>query len=338
MTGDARFGFAVVNVGAEKALKAELYRIEKGARLAFSRPGLVTFKAGGIDEQFASASVIARVRGLSLGMAENFDEVRARIGTRPVALHVFARDATEDGPRAEDEAYVTEVSAALATDARFVVDRAPKNGERVIDVIVAQGEPMFVGAHVHGPGRWVQPGGRVKVEVPEGVPSRAYRKLEEAIAWSGLRFPPGTLAVELGGAPGGAALALARRGVSVVAIDDADMDAGVLAYRGPNDAQVVHIAKAGGSLDPEDVPESTRVLLVDANLAPPAALRHFARLASFAEQADTAVLTLKINDDAMLAAIPKQLARLKSLGWAQIIATRLPSHRSEICVVAKRKV
>jgi hypothetical protein len=39
----------------------------------------------------------------------------------------------------------------------------------------------------------------------------------------------------------------------------------------------------------------------------------------------------------MLAAIPKHLARLASLGWDRTIATRLPSNRSEICVVARRK-
>jgi 23S rRNA (cytidine2498-2'-O)-methyltransferase len=337
VTGDARFGFAVVNVGAEKALKAELARIEKGARLAFSRPGLVTFKAGGLDEQFASASVIARVRGLSLGMAENLDEIRGRVGTRSVVLHVFARDANEDGPRPEDEAYAAEVQAALATDPRFVTNRAPKKGERVIDVIVAVGEPMFVGAHVHGPGRWVQAGGRVKVDVPEGAPSRAYRKLEEALAWGALRPKQGATAIELGAAPGGAALALARRGVNVLAIDPAEMDASVLAFEGPGGARVRHVAKPGGAIEASDVPTEATMLLLDANLAPPVALRYFAHLAALAENADTAVLTLKINDDAMLAAIPKQLARLASMGWKQQIATRLPSNRSEICVVAKRK-
>lgn len=337
MSGEPRFGFGVVNVGAEKALKTELHHIEKGARLAFSRPGLVTFKAYGIDERFASDSVIARVRGVSLGMAETLDDVRRFVGDETVVTHVFARDTSAEGPSAENEARTAEVRAALAEDPRFALDRAPKEGERVIDVICAQNEPMFVGAHLHARGRWTQPGGRVRVEVPEGAPSRAFAKLEEALAWSGLEVRAGARAVELGAAPGGAALALARRGVSVIAIDPAAMDPGVLAFEGPGGARVTHVAKAGGAVDGEDVPADASLLLMDANLAPPVALRYFTRLASLASRADAAILTLKINDDTMLTAIPKQLARLRAQGWDRLIATRLPSNRSEICVVARRK-
>lgn len=337
MSGETRFGFAVVNVGAEKALKSELWRIEKGARMAFSRPGLVTFKAGGIDERFAASSVIARVRGLSLGMAESIEDVWRFAGEKPSVLHVFARDTSEDGPSAEDEAFADEVRSKLSVEGPFVFDRAPKPGERVIDVICAATEPMFVGAHLHARGRWTQPGGRVRVEVPEGAPSRAYKKVEEAIAWAGVRLKQGMVAVELGAAPGGAALALARRGVSVVGIDPAQMDPGVLAFVGPGGARVTHVAKPGGAIEPDEVPRNASLLLMDANLAPPVALRYFARIASLAPSAEVAVLTLKINDDPMLAAIPKQLARLAALGWGDTIATRLPSNRSEICVVARRK-
>lgn len=335
--GDARFGFAVVNVGAEKALKSEIAHIEKGVRLAFSRPGLVTFKGHGIDERFAGESVIARVRGLSLGMAESIEDVRRFAGEKASVLHVFARDTTETGPSAEDAARADEVRAALGTTGRFVTDRPPRHGERVVDVICAATEPMFVGAHVHGPGRWAHAGGRVAVEVPEGAPSRAFAKLEEALVWSGLTVRAGAKAVELGAAPGGAALALARRGVTVVAVDPGAMDAGVLAFEGPGGARVVHVQKAAGALEPADVPADTELLLMDANLAPPVALRYFARLASLAEEAKLAILTLKINDERMLLAIPKQLARLTQLGWRDVLATRLPSNRSEICVVARRK-
>lgn len=337
MSGEPRFGFAVVNVGAERALEAEIKHVEKGAKLAFTRPGLVTFKAGGIDERFASASVIARVRGLSLGMAESIDDVLRFAGDKPAVLHVFARDTTEDGASEVDDAWAVEVRGKLGASRRFVTDRAPKNGERVLDVICAATEATFVGAHLHGPGRWAYAGGRVAIEVPEAAPARAYRKLEEALAWSGLRLKSGASAVEIGAAPGGAALALARRGIFVLAIDPAAMDPGVLAFEGPGGARVTHLAKAASGIDPEEIPKKTDVLLMNANLAPPIALRCFAHVAAIASAAETAILTLKIHDDAMLNAIPKQLARLKALGWTDVIATRLPSNRSEICVVARRK-
>src|ERR1700754_2241228 len=104
---EQRFGFAIVNVGSEGALKTEIARLVPGARPAFGRPGLVTFKYDAADAGFAAGSMIARVRGLSLGMAKTADEVLARVdvhGKGPFVLHVFARDASDEGPVAADVA------------------------------------------------------------------------------------------------------------------------------------------------------------------------------------------------------------------------------------------
>ena len=72
------------------------------------------------------------------------------------------------------------------------------------------------------------PNGEVPlVELKEGPPSRAYRKLWEAFVALG-RFPrPGERAVDLGASPGGWTWLLARLGCAVVAVDKAPLDPAV---------------------------------------------------------------------------------------------------------------
>jgi 23S rRNA (cytidine2498-2'-O)-methyltransferase len=338
---EQRFGFAVVNVGSENALKAEIARLVPGARPAFARPGLVTFKHDAADAGFAADSIVARVRGLSLGIAKSADEVLERVdahGKGPFVLHVFARDATDEGPTEADAARAVELDRELREKGgeRFVDRVVPAVGERVIDVVVAGDEPMLVGVHQHRRDYWTTPGGRPAGPTPTNVPSRGYRKLEEALAWSGLELAPGSSAVELGAAPGGAALALAQRGVNVNAIDPAAMSEDVLAFVGPGGARVRHIKKPGGGVDLNDVPKGTSLLLLDVSLAPPMALRYFGRLASLAQTASVAIVTLKLGEAKTLDDVPRAFEVLRSLGFGELRATRLPSNRSEICIVARR--
>ena len=54
--------------------------------------------------------------------------------------------------------------------------------------------------------------------MPAEAPSRAYAKIEEAIAWAQLPVRAGDVALEIGAAPGGAVMALARRGVAAAPV------------------------------------------------------------------------------------------------------------------------
>lgn len=330
MGSEGAFGFAVVNAGSERAIKAEMARLRPTARLAFSRPGLVTWKDAAVDARFGAGSVIARVRGRSLGRVQDLAAIAALAEGR--AVHVFARDEIEDGPSAEGEAAAATVREALAVGPA----RALALGDEVLDVIVDPGGVVLVGVHVHDERAWAVPGGRPAIDVDPEAPSRAYRKLEEALAWAGLALEVGSTALELGAAPGGAALALCRRGVSVVAVDPGVMDPAVLARVGPGGARVAHVPKAAAELVKADVPAATSLLLCDANLAPPIALRYVAKALALAPRTVLAILTLKVNDDAALAGIGKALERVRALGFSDVRATRLPANRSEICVVARR--
>jgi 23S rRNA (cytidine2498-2'-O)-methyltransferase len=66
-------------------------------------------------------------------------------------------------------------------------------------------------------------GGRARMKVAPGAPSRAVRKLAEALAWLGISPAPGELCVDLGAAPGGWTHLALRRRAKVVAVDPGRM-------------------------------------------------------------------------------------------------------------------
>ncbi|MBA3463742.1 MAG: hypothetical protein H0T46_27545 [Deltaproteobacteria bacterium] len=305
------FAFASCLPGVEPAVKLEVARDRSDLAFAYSRPGLVTFKATReIAPDDSPGSVFARVWGRSLGKIEGASSI-------PTAdcIHVFARD-----PDVE-----TDLSA-------WPPSAIAQPGQLVADVIVAPGEPAWLGVHRHDPSRSPHPGGAFPVDMPADSPSRAYAKIEEAIAWAKLPVAAGHVALEIGAAPGGAVMALARRGLTVWGVDTGELAPQVLAL--PN---VVHLAKKVGAVRWEELPPRIDWLLVDVNLAPQVALHEISRL--MPKLRDTlrgAVITLKMNDWAFVAELPKLVGRIRDLGLPDVRLRHLPSNRREICAVALR--
>lgn len=345
------FVFAVCQVGAEGALKQELAREHPELRFAYSRPGFVTWKstAGPVGPDVRLRSVFARAYGASVGPAADAEAACATArrflpaGAAGARLHVFARDVArpdEEAPEASEAARAA-VAAALADlraagGALFLAGDVARRGELVLDVIVAAGEPWWVGCHVHGEGHAAWPGGAPPVEVPAEAPSRAYRKLEEALAWSGAPVRAGEVALEIGSAPGGATFALLRRGVNVVGVDPGAMDPAVLAFEGPGGARATHLQVAVGGLRREQLPERVDWLLLDVNLAPQVALHAVRRLVPPLRRTLRGVLfTLKLNDWRMAAEVPALVERVRALGMAEVRATQLPANRQEIFVYGR---
>jgi 23S rRNA (cytidine2498-2'-O)-methyltransferase len=345
MSDAPRFVFAVCQAGAERALKTEVAARHAGLRFAYSRPGLVTWKTDApIDPAFELGAVFARVWGAALGGAATPDEALALVdaGAAPgrLRLHVFARD-----PWRPDEA-PPEAAAELAraaddwrarlhalAPARWLEGDRAAAGELVVDVIVPvePDERAWVGLHRHGPGRWPSPGGRAPLSEPPGAPSRAWRKLEEALVWSGLAPGRGQVAVELGSAPGGATAALLARGVEVWGVDPGDMDPAIVARPGFH-----HLKTTLGDVRLEALPARVDWLLMDVNLAPQVALHGVRRfVAAWRRELRGAVLTLKLNDWKMAAELPALIERVRAMGLADARATQLPSNRQEVCVVAR---
>lgn len=323
------FVFVVSNVASTPLAKTEVLERHPAARFAFSRPGLVTFRLEAASPSFgAEELVFARVSGQSVGKAGSLEEA---LGLAPEVgvVHVFPRD-PEDAPSiARARALRDELGPRrLAT----VPSRA---GELVLDVVVAEGEPLFVGVHAHGPGRWACAGGLPEVTVPPESPSRAFAKLEEALAWSGLSPRRGTEVVELGAAPGGATLACLLRGLPVTAVDPAELDPRVRAFVGPGGARATFVQRPAGSVQKDELPRDARLLVVDMNLAPPVALRYVQRVRAMLPRLEAAVITVKLNDERMIAQASRWVELVRAMGFASVRATQLPSHRQEMVVVAR---
>lgn len=319
------FAFATCLPGVEPAVKRELARTRPELRLSFSRPGLLTFKsdrAVGADD--ARGSCFARVWGRSIGPARDPAAAAHQLGFVGIArVHVFAREpgvATELAPWQD----------AIATALGARVGPA-ELGELVADVVIAPDEPAWIGVHRQAADQPPHAGGAIPVDVPDDAPSRAYAKLEEAIAWAGLPIAAGQVAVEIGAAPGGAALALARRGVEVWGVDTGALAPHVLAQPG-----VHHLATTVGALRWEQLPARVDWLLVDVNLAPQVALHEVARLMPrLAPTLRGAVLTLKLNEWAFVDELPAFAQRLGQLGLPDVRLRHLPSNRREVCAVAR---
>ena len=313
------FAFATCLVGMEPALKREVARDRAGLHFAYSRPGLVTFRTdGSITPEDTSPSGFARVWGRSLGAARDPEDAArqlALVGAQRV--HVFARDPE----------VITDLAPWSAT-LPMPSGRA-QPGELVADVIVAPDEPAWLGLHRADAHHLPCPGGAIAIDVPGDSPSRAYAKIEEAIAWRDLPVAAGQVALEIGAAPGGAVLALARRGLEVYAVDTADLAPQVLAL--PN---VHHLRTKVGALRWEALPPRVDWLLLDVNLAPQVALHEVARLMPrLRDHLRGVVFTLKLNDWAFVDELPKLAERVRQMGLADVQLRHLPSNRREICVV-----
>ena len=351
----SRFVFVTCQAGAEAALKRELSRDAPNLRLAYSRPGLVTLKSDTlVDADLALSAVFARTWGASLGRGVAASDVIAvaRGLPQPLRLQVWERAAwrPDEVPpqvalgtaaaRARAEIIAESVgSSDVDGGARFAAGECALPGDLVLDVVVPPdgggqpGEIWLIGCHRHCAGRSPFAGGEWPVEVPAEAPSRAYRKLEEGLAWSGAPMVVGDIAVEIGSAPGGASYALARRGIEVWGVDPGAMDTGVLAYRHPSGAQVHHLPIKIGSLRREALPQNVDWLLMDVNLAPQVALHSISRLVPLLRPHLRGVLfTLKLNEWRFADMIPMFVERIRGLGASEVRATQLPANRQEICV------
>ena len=340
------FAFITCQTGFEAWAKRELTRTRPTWKLAYSRPGFVTFKTpDDIVLDAPAPTAFARSWGRSLGRAVDVDGIVAAAmalhdGDEPVKftrVHASLRD---------PELLVDDLSAIAASVAAglSLSNDALGNavvGDLVLDIIAAPGEPMNLGVHRHTRDRSTAVGGVAPAVVPDDSPSRAYAKIEEAIAWTGLPIAAGDTALEIGSAPGGAALALVRRGVNVIGVDPGAMDEKVLAVRHENGAHVDHRAIKVGALRWEDLPSRIDWLLVDVNLAPQVALHEIARLMPFllarrnGRSLRGVVFTIKLNELAFVDELATFRERFAAMGLPDVVMTHLPANRQEVCAVAR---
>jgi 23S rRNA (cytidine2498-2'-O)-methyltransferase len=338
------FLFTVCHVGAEPAVKREFARLHPNLRFAYSRPGFVTFKStAALAADFSPGAVFARAWGVSEGPTDDAKVIaRARALGKP-RLHVFSRfpDVQPD-PAIRDR---------LLASGAFLADERAKPGDAVVDVIVdgpqkvedggakrVVADPPWLGHHTHRAGRSPWAGGRFPVEVPEDAPARAFRKLEEALAWSGAPVAAGDVAIDLRAAPGGATYALLRRGLRVIAVDPRPLSkvlAPFSAVDGRSVPRLTHLAMPIGEVRRDALPERVQWVVWDANIAPRLALQALERLIKPLRRSLKGVLlTLKMDDDGVIDALPQILGVVRELGF-DARATQLPGGRGEVFCYAR---
>jgi 23S rRNA (cytidine2498-2'-O)-methyltransferase len=358
MTEKPRFVFALAQPASARWLKQDIAGKHPELRFAFSRPGLYTFKLNEAANDFELGSVFAQHWGFSLGAAETAEQVHtlatnaelpwSSLSRARLRLFVSERD---EGEEAAVKAQAAPPSATTRVDTLrsellklgrelFDVQGPPALGDWVLDVVVPRepDEALFVGYHRHDAKRARVPGGVTRVLPPSHAPSRAYSKLQEALAWSELPLRAGQNAVEIGCAPGGAVLALLERGLTVTGIDPAEM-APELAPHIKSGA-FVHLKQAVGEVTQNDLPKQAQWLLCDANLAPQTALRYLSRMAKMLRpHLQAIVFTIKLNDERIVAALPELFEALGKLSKKPadqaLRAIQLPSHRREIVAVLR---
>jgi 23S rRNA (cytidine2498-2'-O)-methyltransferase len=219
--------------GAEAALVARQQAVMPALRRAAWRRGVVTFRVADSApaDDLAPDLVFARACVRSLGQVTGVDDqaraaaALALAGTAPwEAVHVWKRDERIEA----DTAVIGGLLAAGVGIAAAGGTARP--GGLVLDCVVDAPDRWWIGRHraTAPPGIW--PGGVAPTTLPDGCVSRAWLKLDEAIAVFGLRLEPGQRAIELGAAPGGACQRLLEAGLEVTGVDPALVDPRVVSH------------------------------------------------------------------------------------------------------------
>ncbi|MCS6856243.1 MAG: hypothetical protein NZM37_00890 [Sandaracinaceae bacterium] len=332
------FVFVVTNPSSNRFAKAEVGVRYPELRFAYSRPGLLTWKCEKASPEFGANLVFARVSGQSIGLFESIEEAIEEARKRfpeATCAHVFPRDPHNQEAWAESE------RLAQLVQAQGLRIGCAQGQELVLDFVVAPKEPLFVGCHRHFPFRWACPGGLPRFSLPEAAPSRGYLKLKEALLWSGIEPRPGEIAIELGASPGGSSWAWLEMGLELWAFDPAPLDPRLCAFSKQLGGRLHFFQEACGAIRRAHLPRKAHYLASDLNLAPQVAMRYVLRTASHFRSFRALFVTLKINDDLVLKALPSIIESLRGmafgLGLEHVRATHLPSHGREILAVALRK-
>ena len=330
--------------GAETALRHSAEQALPGVRPGAWRRGVVTFRLPGSrppTEGRTAADlplpdlVFARTTIDSFGQVTGEDDAARVAAARQAAasgsfdnVHVWRRDPSADLP-------VSAIRGALlgACGLDPTLPEVAAVGSVVLDCVLDSPERWWVGWHrvAEPASQW--PGGvypKIGQPLPEGTVSRAWLKLDEAIAVFGIPFLPGQRAMELGASPGGACQRLLEAGLQVVGVDPAVVDERVAAHAGFQQwrmrARDVPLRRCAGF----------DWLVADMNIDPSSTIAALGRIATApAVRLEGIVATLKLPAWSRAAELGDWLDTVRSWGF-QPRARQLSSGGREVCVVAVR--
>ena len=322
--------------GAEEELcRRQREVLPDWARGAWRR-GLVTFRlpAGAAPpDDFFPDLVFARAAIRSLGQVQA--EAAAALVAATVALagergwdnvHVWSRDlrVADDVPAVRgallDACGLAAATPAIATP-----------GDRVLDCVIDSADRWWVGWHRAGTPPSLWPGGLYPVTLPADKVSRAWLKLDEAIATFAIPFAAGERACELGAAPGGSCQRLLEAGLDVVGVDPALVDDRVAGH-----SRFTHWRKRSRDVRLRDF-RGFDWIVSDMNIDPVSTLEAVGRVVTApGPQPRGIVATLKLPTWSRAEALPAWLATFRGWGYAPRVR-QLSTGGREVCVFATRR-
>lgn len=193
--------------------------------------------------------------------AHDLEQIAARISrslrgqlerAQQYALHVFVPDSDLGNPLS---ALADELDARIAAKLAEALPAAVRVDDASLrrlgslplaQVCLLDPERAAAGVTYSNAAISLARGGRTRVRVTGDFPSRAARKLEEALAWLGVEPSPGDLCVDLGAAPGGWTYVLSERRARVIAVDPAQLRPEIAARKG-----VRHVCESAFTFTPE---------------------------------------------------------------------------------------
>lgn len=349
------FVFATCFPSSNAWLRRDIARHHPELRLAFSSPGLVTWKGAAGANSPTLESPLALVDGVGLGRAKDEGELiqlthnaaRALSARAPVALHLYDSPIDPDTRGERDAVETTDAAtlrASLLQGSVFVTSPHCKPGDIIVDVVRLRERPgsYFVGWHQQRGDRPSVAGGVPAHPVHPDAPSRAYSKTWELLGLAELQVELGDTVVELGASPGGGTWAWLEQGAHVTAIDPAEMAKGLDEFARQRGVRYRHWQVSAADVTAKQLPRRPQYLYSDMNLAPAVVLRYLERLVSLGGSPTRAILVnVKVNDQKVEAQLTKTLARFAALGertgLTLMRAVQLPSHRKEIGVILRRR-
>ena len=324
--------------GSEHDLWEELELVApKSKPRVLDRALVVSQPLGDYEPTFARQGF--PIEGLAFGEGDALADSAAALVVRALPLGVrFAVQAwvpdTDDGnlgagvADALEAAVCARLSANPATSARLAsTDSLRREGGHLIQLALDQPGRAFVGGtplvQAHSP----FPGGRARMRVGAGKPSRAARKVEEALALLGAQPSPGESCVDLGAAPGGWSWVLLEKRARVIAVDPAKLRPDLYERRG-----LRHVQESAFTFEPD---ETVDWLFCDMAWRP---LEAAALLAKWARRhwARMLVANLKLPMKRKAEMVIRLREVLAEGGWTRIRMRQLYHDRDEITVVAAR--
>ena len=345
VTTPAKFIYVICQNGAEAGTKLELVSNHPDLKLAFSRPGFITFKAddAGLSERFPLRSMLARTFGWSLGKVtgENANELVEQIAKIPKLgqakhLHVWQRDPVIPGRNGFEpgvSALAQEVgslfkAATAQSNSALMINRVAKPEDLVFDVVMVEPNEWWYGYHFADTVAQRWPGGVPLFDTTIETYSRAYFKLKEALLWSGISVKPGDICAEIGAAPGGASQLLLEMGAQVIGIDPAEMEQEILDHE-----NFTHIRRRSSEVKKRDLSQ-VKWLTADVNAAPQFTLDAITEIVQHPSiDVKGVILTIKLLERKLVTGIPELMGQLKELGFQVVKSRQLAFNRNEFCLV-----